>query len=274
MKTLILICFLGFIGTVNAQNNYSFELQRDKVDTYKFTVYVTSDSTVDLTRCIGIGFNILLTEGNKIGAFFDPNGNEWDVSTIYNTTHFKKLNMINDGKELMTISSEMFLKKEQSSKSVKRYKLVSFRVISLPKTGSITLVPNDHEYVKQFGESNYNISSYLNFSSENEVRTENRYVQNKGKYMYHFGKNDFSSNSTSIYPNPVDKKLTVTVADRDIGSYSIDLYSIDGRKIDYGKPILKSNYAELGLSKLKRGVYFLIVTSSDGIKNYFKVFKQ
>ena len=76
----------------------------------------------------------------------------------------------------------------------------------------------------------------------------------------------------SIYPNPVQSKLTINCYDEEIkhGNYEIEIVNIDGRtvkKYDF--------FSEtLNISDLKRGIYFLIISQNKKQIDYEKFIKK
>jgi hypothetical protein len=66
-----------------------------------------------------------------------------------------------------------------------------------------------------------------------------------------------------VYPNPVHQNVTVLLPSSGNVSASIELYSVDGRK--YLEQMISQPKAELDLSALPSGMYFLKVLSKEGI---------
>lgn len=77
------------------------------------------------------------------------------------------------------------------------------------------------------------------------------------------GITDVHTSGILVYPNPVHQNVTVLLPSSGNVSASIELYSVDGRK--YLEQMISQPKAELDLSALPSGMYFLKVLSKEGI---------
>lgn len=70
----------------------------------------------------------------------------------------------------------------------------------------------------------------------------------------------FNSNSLSVYPNPVDDKLTVEYKGK--GSYYFMIKDVSGREVKKGS-VSRLQSEELDFSDLKAGIYFIEFREGD-----------
>ena len=77
------------------------------------------------------------------------------------------------------------------------------------------------------------------------------------------GITDIHASRILVYPNPVQQKVTVLLPSSGNVSAYLELYAVDGRI--YLEQIINQSKAELDLSTLPSGIYFLKVISKEGI---------
>lgn len=73
------------------------------------------------------------------------------------------------------------------------------------------------------------------------------------------GINNLNESKFSLYPNPSNNKITITLNNDSLEKYNIELFSITG------KAIYRSNFigeTEINIAPLSRGVYFIKVTNN------------
>jgi len=74
---------------------------------------------------------------------------------------------------------------------------------------------------------------------------------------------DINFDAIDIYPNPFKDKINVIIEVKDINNYYIDVFSIQGRKLDSFKLTdIFSGIYEINMEKLPPGVYLLQIRSS------------
>jgi len=79
---------------------------------------------------------------------------------------------------------------------------------------------------------------------------------------------DFKQFGVSLYPNPTNDKVVVTIED----NVSFNLININGQSLIQGKFNIGNN--SLNLSKLSNGLYFLNITTDKGERMIKKLIKQ
>lgn len=78
------------------------------------------------------------------------------------------------------------------------------------------------------------------------------------------GINEMNASKLLVYPNPVIQKVTILLPQSGSGSSLVEVYSVDGRKY-FGQTINQSK-AELDLSAIPSGIYFMKVMSKEGTR--------
>jgi hypothetical protein len=79
---------------------------------------------------------------------------------------------------------------------------------------------------------------------------------------------DFNINKISVFPNPVSQNLLINISSIESKSYTIILYNILGEKITSITKALEAgeNQADIDMSNLKDGVYFLNIDNGTHIQ--------
>jgi PKD repeat protein len=76
----------------------------------------------------------------------------------------------------------------------------------------------------------------------------------------------------SVYPNPTSDITTMSITDKQLSVYNIDLLDLKGRKV-LQVPAVGVNRQIIETSKLRTGIYVLQVLTSKGIINH-RLIKQ
>lgn len=70
-------------------------------------------------------------------------------------------------------------------------------------------------------------------------------------------------NKLSLYPNPVDEKLTIEGLDEVTGLIRIDVISASGKL----ESTIESLSSEINVSELTAGVYFISIVHEQGVES-------
>ena len=184
------------------------------------------------------------------------------ISLPVNITSFT--GVINNGKSVLNwqTSAETNNKYFQIERSVNNQPFVNIGTVN--GSGSTNTL-HSYEYIDQspvVGAVNIYRLSQVDIGGA--VNPYNKYIS------LNYGTN----NQYSLFPNPADKEINITIPSTLTGNATLSIFDASGRKVATRQYVLQGNTINANIQGLVSGIYFVVLQTSDGGIQRFRFVKK
>lgn len=256
-----LITFKESVKCINSPGNSFFKPSEMKVESISLLKIILENDSADSDESIiYLSDNAYETAGDPhdAGKFYN------DALNIYTETKDKQKLAINEHpfpNNSDTISLSVW--SYDSSAIMKTHHRISIDgANSIPNNIGIFLLDKFNNTI-----TDTRNQSYYDFQITDNT---NSYGNNRFKLIFRNNSNSVESIKSSgftLFPNPTSNLLNINISEKqESGKYEIELYDINGKKLNRTNLMFTKNNSTLDVSDLELGIYFV---KMNGIMKYF-----
>ncbi len=245
---------------------YNLELVQDESDQYLFTIY--AHPSTDATDAIfaQASFMILLERENTIGVFADILGSGWSVGGTVDADALSSGGIGDGTKDYYYITSDPS-NVTFSHIIGERFGLVTFRVTSMPESGTIAILDNNDSIATILNTNGIVNGNIVQLDPNNGAGESDYYNGLTRTTLYVFEPlaiTDFQISQFRIIPNPNEGQFEIELP-QGISNGKIEIKDIRGREVVKSRDVNQVFKMFMDISKLEAGIYLIELKASEGV---------